>query len=277
MNKQATVLSVVVISMFMVVVGSLALMPSATAQTDATPLPEVETAVAGTLTALAPSPTWTVDEQVALTVTATLREQGALKIWVTTEQGVEHEWQRELTEDLQAESRAEATLIAVIRRNQTLVGSRDYFGCSSSVDGFRIDYSTQLIDPQTDIILDQEIFEGASPTFPNTISSCSSRRGQNPRFSLDFQNWIIATAYVSQLAGPPMDPDFVPHLRYSTGTIIRECPNERCAVVGRLPEGESFLVTGRSVDNRGIAYFSLDWDGGIAWILHQYTGEEPPE
>lgn len=193
---------------------------------DATPVPDVATSVAGTLTALAPTidsiqptrlptstptptptltptitPTLSIEDQVALTITAVFLDANTLDTWVENSNGAKHAFTNMLPEEIRAPSKENADLIVVIESLEVNEDSLPVSGgCGGSVRRIRIDYRITLTNTSTGETLDPHTIRGGSPGRPFLLNSCDPIRGTLPSFSTFFE-WLADKAYL--LIEPP--------------------------------------------------------------------------
>jgi hypothetical protein len=239
--KKAFVSFTVIFTIIILAIGVILVHRSAVAQTDPTPDPLVETIVAETLTALAPTidsihpteipptntpkpsrtptltktptPTLSVEEQVALTITAVYIDSVTLKVWVANDTGQsEHEWHGFIPVRMQAKTRAEADLLVTIEEQLINSGSANYLMCGK-VEGKQHVY-TATITTAEGVLVDEKQFRGGTPHFPSSISfpSCPDQIGSKPSYR-DFVEWLEEYAYLEPPTPIP-SPTF-------TATIIK--------------------------------------------------------
>jgi hypothetical protein len=239
MKRKLTTISIVCAALLS---AAVLLQVTVHAQANPTPVPEVETAVAATQTALAPTfdsirpttppsptatltpsptrtptptrtltPTLSIEEQVGLTITAIFIDETTLKVWVEKDDRTRHPWHDRLPADIRASRRAAADLIVTIEEKRVYHSSQNYYrqfsttvACTSK--GYRIVYVASLFDPAHDLPLATTRYRGSAPSFPASVSSCSDKTGNPPAFTREFVNWLTPYAYLYTALTPTPTP-----------------------------------------------------------------------
>ena len=104
---------------------------------------------------------------------------------------------------------------------------------------------------------------------------------------LDGTEGYIWATYISRTVPPAASPTLPvvsaggSQTRYATAEMnLRSCAGIQCSIVGRLVYGQSFIVTGQTVDAGGSTWYSLTKNGqtmwGAGWLTSpQWPGPSP--